>query len=334
MSARALGTLALLLLLSAAAIIGFQQVFEPNRSLRDQVTTLTDQLPSLALPDISITTPGPLRGRTDAPANPLTIEGILRETNRHRAEAGLSPLTLNAKLSAAAQAKVNDMFRQQYFEHIGPDGRGPSDWVDDTGYGYIAVGENLALGNFASDAELVQAWMNSPGHRANILNRGFQEIGLAATAGTFEDNRTWLSVQTFATPASACPTPSNTLRTQYEQGEEALDRLRAELDATRAELDQLADEHDRLVREGNAKIEEGNQAAHQGDRETAEARWAEGEALHTQARQLEGRIRELETTYNQLVDRYNTEREELLVLNQKLNAEINTYNTCLSNLAG
>lgn len=322
MRAQSLGLLALVLLLAAAGAFLYTQ--------RDQL--FQGKLPALQLPDIAISTPGPLRGRTDAPVRTLTVEGILLETNRHRVENNLPPLALNTKLSSAAQAKVNDMFRQQYFEHIGPDGRGPSDWVDDAGYNYIAVGENLALGNFENDAELVEAWMNSPGHRANILNNRFQEIGLAATAGTFEEVRTWLAVQEFATPASACPTPTTTLRTQYEQKEAALGPLQAEIDSTKDALEKLVAEHDRLVREGNAKIEEGNRAARAGDRETAEARWAEGEALHAQARELEPQIQEREAAYNDFVNQYNALVEDLKQLSQQLNSQINAYNVCVGSL--
>lgn len=321
MRAHFIGLLSLVVLLAAAGLLYFQ---------RDQF--FPGKLPALQLPDIAISTPGPLRGRTDAPVRTLTIEGILRETNRHRADNGLPALALNAKLSSAAQAKVNDMFRQQYFEHIGPDGRGPGDWVDDTGYDYIAVGENLALGNFENDTALVQAWMNSPGHRANILNSGFQEFGLAATAGTFEGSRTWLAVQEFATPASACPTPATTLRTQYEQKDAALGPLQAEIDSTKDALEKLVTEHDRLVREGNVKIEEGNRAARAGDRETAEARWAEGEALHNQARELEPQIQAHERAYNDFVNQYNTLVEDLKQLSQQLNSQINTYNVCINAL--
>jgi hypothetical protein len=318
---RGLLALVFILLLATATAVGIQQLRKSGSFL-----------PDLALPDIAISTPGPLRGSTDAPVRHLTAEGILRETNRHRAEANLPPLTLNAKLSSAAQAKVSDMFRQQYFEHVGPDGRGPSDWVEDAGYAYLAVGENLALGNFDNDAALVQAWMNSPGHRANILNTSFKEIGLAATAGTFEGSRTWLAVQEFGTPASACPTPTTTLRTQYEQKEAELENLQNEINATKAEIDRLVAEHDRKVSEGNAKIEEGNEAARKGDRETAEARWAEGEALHGEARQLEDDIRERERAYNALVDQHNTLRQELVELSRQLNAQIDAYNACVGAL--
>lgn len=315
MSVRLLGLLVFVLALAGAGFLYSQH-----------------RLPSLKIPDITVSTPGPLRGRTDAPVRTLTVEGILRETNRHRAENGLAALALNAKLSSAAQAKVNDMFHQQYFEHIGPDGRGPSDWVSSAGYDYIAVGENLALGNFDSDADLVQAWMNSPGHRANILNKGFKEIGLAATAGTFEDNRTWLAVQEFATPSSACVTPVPTLRTQYEQKEAELEQIQSEINATKATLGQLVATYERLVKEGNEKVKAGNEAARRGDREEAERLWAEGEALHAQAKEVETEIRQREAVYNDFINQYNARREELMTLSQQINTQISTYNTCVASL--
>src|SRR6185369_15716694 len=118
---------------------------------------------------------------------------------------GLPALKENALLDKAAKKKLDDMFAQQYFEHINPQGKGPSDLAKSVGYDYIAIGENLALGNFKNDAELVQAWMDSPGHRANILNKQYTEIGVAVGQGTYEGKKTWLAVQEFGRPTSSCP---------------------------------------------------------------------------------------------------------------------------------
>lgn len=98
----------------------------------------------------------------------LSNSGILAETNSERARLGLSPLRISSNLNAAATLKVIDMFARQYFEHTSPTGVTISDLSESVGYDYILVGENLALGNFSSDAALVAAWMGSPGHRANI----------------------------------------------------------------------------------------------------------------------------------------------------------------------
>lgn len=68
----------------------------------------------------AVTMPGPLRGPLTRPGGVLTTDGVLQETNKQRQQNGRTPLTANTKLAAAAQAKLNDMFAKQYFEHIGP----------------------------------------------------------------------------------------------------------------------------------------------------------------------------------------------------------------------
>lgn len=298
--------LILLALIAIAAVgLGAWQLQNPDSFLRQYLAEFTDKLPTLPalqLPKAEVSTPGPLRGRTDTPAQTLTVAGALAETNRHRTEAGLPALAANAKLAAAAQAKVNDMLEQQYFDHIGPDGRGPADWVEDAGYAYIAVGENLALGNFAGDAALVNAWMASPGHRANLLNRNFLEIGIAVGQGTFEGEKTWLAVQTFGTPASACPGPSATLHQQFEQKKALAAQIEQELARTRATLDQLVAEYEEARRE------------HDEDR----------------MRELEAQIKEREAAYNSFVEQYNALNNELIDLANKLNTQINQYNSCLA----
>ncbi|MDP3997281.1 MAG: CAP domain-containing protein, partial [bacterium] len=150
-----------------------------------------------------ILAPPPLRLPFSENAGQLTSAGILRATNLHRGENNVAALTANTVLDKAAQAKLADMFAKQYFEHVSPDGAGPGDVVENAGYQFIRVGENLALGNFADDTELVQAWMDSPGHRANILYSGFSQIGIATTRGTYEGQQVWIAVQEFGLPLSA-----------------------------------------------------------------------------------------------------------------------------------
>src|SRR5262249_8345343 len=126
----------------------------------------------------------PLRGG-DASANvTLTQAGVIKWTNIQRQENGALPaLTVNAKLNESAQLKLKDMFAKQYFEHVSPSGVGPDGLANEVGYAYASIGENLALGNFADDRALVQAWMDSPGHRANILGKSYREIGVAVGKG-------------------------------------------------------------------------------------------------------------------------------------------------------
>lgn len=136
----------------------------------------------------------------------LTKENVILLTNQARQKNGnLVALRENTKLDNSAQNKLEDMFGRQYFEHISPTGRGISDLSQDVGYEYILIGENLALGNFSDDQALIDAWMASPGHRANILNKHYTEIGVAVGQGLFEGKKVWLGVQHFGTPRSTCP---------------------------------------------------------------------------------------------------------------------------------
>jgi uncharacterized protein YkwD len=210
----------------------------------------------------TISAPSPLRGSLAPKEVTLTAPGTIAETNTQRAQNGLPALTFNAKLAAAAQAKVADMFAKQYFEHESPTGVGPGDLADTVGYAYIAVGENLALGNFDDDADLVQAWMDSPGHRANILNDGYREIGVAVGKGVFEGHTTWLAVQEFGRPASDCPALNASLSAQIDDAKALLEQTKTALDAELAELDAMrpksGPEYNKKVREYNDLVDSYN----------------------------------------------------------------------------
>ena len=144
---------------------------------------------------------------------------------------------MNPKLNVAAQAKLDDLFAQQYFEHVSPQGVAPADVITDAGYRYIVVGENLALGNFKDDVTLVQAWMDSPGHRANILHSRFQEIGVAVRKGTYEGKSVWIAVQEFGTPISACPGPSDALKDTIDADREQITLWQAELERLKTKME-------------------------------------------------------------------------------------------------
>lgn len=176
--------------------------------------------------------PGPLRGSFDGTGSQLTRDGVITYTNEARDVEGLLPLKMNEKLNRAAKAKLDDMFAQQYFEHESPDGKTPADVIKAANYEYIVVGENLALGNFKTDQALVDAWMNSPGHRANILNKKFVEIGVAVGKGTFEGKTVWLAVQEFGSPLSTCPSPQEGSKAQINNN-------RAQIDAWQKQLNDL-----------------------------------------------------------------------------------------------
>ncbi|MGW5903913.1 CAP domain-containing protein [Streptomyces althioticus] len=122
-------------------------------------------------------------------ARPLTPEGLDRTTaevveltNRERARAGLPPLSRDPLLTTAARAHSADMVARDFYAHTAPDGSKPWDRAAAAGSRCRTVGENIACGQ-RSAAEVVRGWMNSPGHRANILKPEFTHIGVGFAGG-------------------------------------------------------------------------------------------------------------------------------------------------------
>ncbi|WKZ24388.1 MAG: CAP domain-containing protein [Patescibacteria group bacterium] len=193
----------------------------------------------------------------------FTVEGIMAESNKHRAKEGLSPLTLSPKLNEAAKLKVEDMFEYQYFEHISLKGDGPGDLAKKVDYDFLSVGENLALGNFKNDQELVDGWMNNPGHRANIMNPFYSEIGIAFGEGNFEDKKTWLIVQEFGLPSSVCPGPDKNDELLIERNKKEMERLEVELQEKKRALEETepkyGEPYNTRVKEYNATADLFNQ---------------------------------------------------------------------------
>lgn len=126
---------------------------------------------------------------------------IVKETNAERATDALPPLRRNATLDAAATLKAQDMAKGQYFAHYSPTGVSPWYWFGQAGYSYVHAGENLAI-HFTDSSEVVEAWMNSPTHRANIMNGNYVDIGIGTAEGEFEGFQTVYVVQLFGTPAA------------------------------------------------------------------------------------------------------------------------------------
>ena len=130
---------------------------------------------------------------------------IVDLTNKEREDLSLGDLRRNATLDMAAQLKAQHMAAGQYFAHYSPDGISPWHWFSEANYRYIHAGENLAI-HFTDSDEVVDAWMNSPTHRANIVNGNYTEIGVGTARGTYEGFNTVYVVQLFGTPA-AQPAP-------------------------------------------------------------------------------------------------------------------------------
>jgi uncharacterized protein YkwD len=150
-----------------------------------------------------------------APA-PETLAGVTEATlcllNGERADHGLPPLAANGKLASAASAFAQDLVAGSYFSHTGRDGSGVLDRIERTGYiredRAWRVGENLAWGTgaLATPAAIMQAWMNSPGHRDNILNPHYREMGVGVALGN--PSRSDGSGATYATEFGAVAGPA------------------------------------------------------------------------------------------------------------------------------
>lgn len=141
-------------------------------------------------------------------------KNIIVISNTERSRLHLSNVYENETLNKAAEQKLKDMFSKNYWDHTGPNGETAWDFIKESGYTYLLAGENLARG-FPSSTETVKAWMDSPTHRANILNNKFKEIGVAVGSGKIKGNLTTVVVQLFGEPRTAFASAkenSNTLQ--------------------------------------------------------------------------------------------------------------------------
>ncbi|MFI5941468.1 CAP domain-containing protein [Streptomyces uncialis] len=138
--------------------------------------------------------------RESAPrATPSRTAGAVTEVaalvNTERNANGCKDITTDARLNRAAEGHSRDMAERDYFDHTSPDGRGVGDRVTAAGYEWSAVGENIAMGQPTAVA-VVEAWLDSPGHRANILNCEYTQMGLGVD--TSDGGPRW--TQVFAAP--------------------------------------------------------------------------------------------------------------------------------------
>jgi uncharacterized protein YkwD len=136
----------------------------------------------------------------------FSATSLLDATNQQRGADHEPGLTINQQLSAAAQAKADDMAAKDYWSHNSPDGRTPWSFITAAGYSYEAAGENLAYG-FASGSDVVSAWMQSPTHRANVLNDNYKNVGFGvAEAQNYQGSGPeTIVVAEYGEPAGAVP---------------------------------------------------------------------------------------------------------------------------------
>jgi len=110
-------------------------------------------------------------------------EEVARLVNKERTDRGLQPLTLNSSLANVARIKSADMRDNNYFGHISPTYGDPGQMLQRFGINWRSYGENIAAGQ-STPAAVMNSWMNSPGHRSNILNPNFTDIGVGYVPGT------------------------------------------------------------------------------------------------------------------------------------------------------
>lgn len=153
-------------------------------------------------------------------ASTISIDNIVALTNKERVNSGLNSLSNDVRLNAAALAKANDMLAKDYWDHFGPNGETPWQFISGAGYTYVYAGENLAKG-FVTAEGVHQAWMSSPTHKANIMNSNYRDIGVAVIEGKLQGDNVILVVQMFGSTVATKPTPDTTVESPTVKAEES-----------------------------------------------------------------------------------------------------------------
>lgn len=269
--------------------------------------------------------PSPLEGPDrNLSSNNLYADEIIVLTNKERTDFGENELKTNELLNNAARDKLDNMFDNQYFEHVSPiDGKDISNYVIDVGYEYSYIGENLAMGDFEDEQEMVNAWMNSPGHRENILNKNYTEIGVAVAKGYINDRDTWMAVQIFGQGAKNCDLPDNELLSEIERINNILEDIDSEYD----KIEDLRKESENLINEGNGNIKKGNEIYESTkDKEEAEKYWNLGEQLYNDGIEKNNEANILIEEINN----YAQDSEKLKNMIDEYNNQVDIYNQCIS----
>lgn len=249
------------------------------------LNSLITQATSSNTPEINNPTPN-VYTNTVTSGNDLNISQIISLTNNERKSnnSDLVNLKENSLLKKIAIIRVRDMFNNQYFEHNSPTGDNVSKEAKNNNYSYITIGENIALGNFSGSNGLVTAWMNSPGHRANILNTRYTEIGVYAEKGIYKGQSVWIAAQVFGKPASSCKSPDADLKNKINSYKTSAESIMNNINKIDEELKSISSAD---VQEYNTKVSERN-------------------TLTNLYNNLAKEIKEQVAKYNQAVTDYNT----------------------------
>ncbi len=139
------------------------------------------------------------RGNAVNAESPITAIALIEQTNSERAVKGLEPLKTNSKLAKAASRKAADIIQKNYFAHTTPSGKPFYRFIQESDYTYRSAGENLAI-SFTTAEDTIAAWMMSQKHRENMLDKNYEEIGIAVASGNFQGKNTIVVVQLFGEP--------------------------------------------------------------------------------------------------------------------------------------
>nr|WP_275983461.1 CAP domain-containing protein [Paenibacillus hamazuiensis] len=144
--------------------------------------------PNIIWPGMKLIVPGtaaqpsaPGTGNSAAPSSSSQsayADQVVALVNQERANAGVKPLVVDQALAAMALDKAKDMYNNHYFDHTSPTYGSPFDMMNSYGISYTYAGENIAMGQ-KTPQEVMNAWMNSPGHKQNILSPNYTKIGVA-----------------------------------------------------------------------------------------------------------------------------------------------------------
>ena len=151
--------------------VGLSEIINANPQVKNPALIYPNQILHIPVTDVAVTS---------------YEQQVADLVNAERAKAGLPALKLNWELSRVARIKSQDMHDKKYFSHQSPTYGSPFDMIKKFGISYRAAGENIAQG-YATPQAVMTGWMNSPGHRANILSASFTQIGV----GYFKDGNYW-----------------------------------------------------------------------------------------------------------------------------------------------
>lgn len=160
--------------------VGISEITKANPQFKDPNMIYPGDKVSVPLVDVAVTS---------------LEEQVVALCNKERAKQGIAPLKLNWQVSRVARIKSEDMRDNNYFNHTSPTYGSPFDMLKKFNISYRTAGENIAKGQKTAEA-VVNSWMNSEGHRKNILNSNFTEIGVGYCSG--KSSTFW--TQMFTTP--------------------------------------------------------------------------------------------------------------------------------------